>query len=166
PEDADDSPLGQRAPERAAGMTVLVRVGARVAAPILTVAAVYLAAWGYTPGGGFPAGAALAGVAILLYTALGHRAVRYAVRPSVLEPVELAGAAVIVIVGLIGIARQGSFLANWLPLAAQQTIRAGGTLQVFSGAELVEVATGLTIAIFALLGMQHDWAPDADEDAE
>jgi multicomponent Na+:H+ antiporter subunit B len=164
PDSADDEPLGTPAPERAAAMTVVVRVGARVAAPVLAVAAVYLAALGYTPGGGFPAGAALVGVAVLLYAALGHRAVRGFVRPSVLEPVELAGAAAIVAVGLGGLAVKGSFLDNWVILAPQQTIRAGGTLQLFSGAELVEVATGLGIAIFALLGMGHDWTPDENDD--
>ena len=163
PDNADDDPLGERAPERAVAMTVVVRVGARVAAPILAVASVYLAAWGYTPGGGFPAGAALTGVAILLYAALGHRAVRFFVRPSILEPIELLGAAAIIIVGVVGIALRGSFLANWVPLVPQQMIRSGGTLQLFSAAELVEVATGLTIAIFALLGMEHDWAPDEDD---
>jgi multicomponent Na+:H+ antiporter subunit B len=164
PDDADADPLGAPAPERAAGMTVVVRVAARTAAPFLAVAAVYLAAWGYTPGGGFPAGAALTGVAILLYAALGHRAVRVIVRPAVLEPIEMAGAAAIIAIGLGGLVGSGSFLANWVPLAEQETIRAGGTLQLFSGAELVEVATGLTIAIFALLGMRHEWAPDDDDD--
>jgi multicomponent Na+:H+ antiporter subunit B len=72
---------------------------------------------------------------------------------------------VLIVLGLIGIARKGSFLDNWLPLAEQQTIRSGGTLQVFSGAELIEVATGLTIAIFMLLGIQHEWTPDEDDGA-
>ena len=161
--DPDADELGTPAPERVAGMSVVVRVAGRAAAPILAVAAVYLAALGYTPGGGFPAGAALAGVALLLYAALGFNRVRAAVRPSVLEPVEMLGAAAIVGVGLVGIGLRGSMFANWLPLAQQQTIRAGGTLQLFSGAELVEVATGLTIAIFALLGMEHDWAQDGDD---
>lgn len=163
PEHADDDALGAPGPERAVAMTVVVRVGARVAAVILAVAGVYLAALGYTPGGGFPAGVVLAGCVVLLYTALGHRAVRAAVRPSTLEVAEMVGAAVIVVVGLIGIWLTGSFLDNWLPLAPQQTIRAGGTLQVISAAELVEVATGITIAVFALLGMGHDWTPDEDE---
>ncbi|ETZ31536.1 MnhB domain-containing protein [Mycobacterium intracellulare] len=118
---------------------------------------------GYTPGGGFPAGVVLAGCVVLLYTALGHRAVRAAVRPATLEVAEMAGAAAIVAVGLVGMWLTGSFLDNWLPLAPQQTIRAGGTLQVISAAELVEVATGITIAVFALLGMGHDWTPDEDE---
>lgn len=163
PESADVDALGSAAPERAVGMTVVVRVGARVAAVILAVAGVYLAASGYTPGGGFPAGVVLAGCIVLVYTALGHRAVRAAVRPSTLEIAELVGAAGIVVVGLVGMWLTGSFLDNWLPLAPQQTMRAGGTLQVISAAELVEVATGITIAVFALLGMGHDWTPDEDE---
>lgn len=162
PDDADDDPLGARAPERAAAMTVVVRVAARIAAPVLAIAAVYLCAWGYTPGGGFPAGAALTGVAILLYAALGHRAVGGLVRPAVLEPVELLGALAIVAVGVVGVVQRGAAFANWLPLAEQQTIRAGGTLQAFSVAEMVEVGTGLTIAVFALLGMRHEWSPDPD----
>lgn len=163
PDDADEDPLGAPAPERAAGMTVVVRVVARAAAPILIVAGIYQAAWGYTPGGGFPAGVVLAGVVILLYAALGHRAVRVIVRPSVLEPIEMFGAALLIAVGLVGLIRKHSFLDNWLPLAPQQTIRSGGTLQLNSLAELIEVATGITIAIFAMLSIKHEWAPDQDE---
>jgi multicomponent Na+:H+ antiporter subunit B len=161
--DPDSIPLAEPAPERAEAMSVVIRVAARPAAVLLAVAGVYLAAWGYSPGGGFPAGAALTGIAVLLYAALGHRAVARFIRPSVLEPIELIGGAAIVAVGLLGF-RHGSIFANWLPLAEQQTIRAGGDTQLYSGAELVEVATGLTIAIFSLLGMGHSWTPDEDED--
>ena len=167
PADADQEPLGTRAPERAVAMTVVVRLGARIAAVILAVASIYLAAWGYTPGGGFPAGAAIAGVVILLYAAFGHRAVSGAVRPGVLEPIELLGASAIIAVGLFGLLFKGSMFANFLTLAQQGTIRAGGTNQLYSGSELIEVATGLIIAIFSLLGMRHDWAADdADDDGE
>lgn len=162
--DPDDLPLGSVAPERVEAMTVVVRLAARVAVVILAVAGVYLAAWGYTPGGGFPAGAALVGVVLLLYAALGRHAIRAVVRPDFLEPVEMAGAALIIAIGVIGLGAKGSMFANWLPLAQQQTIRSGGTLQPFSGAELIEVATGLALAIFALLGMEHDWAPDESDD--
>jgi multicomponent Na+:H+ antiporter subunit B len=165
PVDADRSPLGSPGPEQAEAMTVVVRIAARSAAVILAVAAVYLAAWGYSPGGGFPAGAALSGVAVLLYAALGYRRVRRVVRPSVLEPLELAGAAAIIGIELVGLIRKGSFSANWLPLAPVGTIRSGGILQLFSGSELIEVGTGLTIAIFSLLGMTHDWTPDENDDS-
>lgn len=166
PDHADDDPIGAAAPERAAAMTVVVRVATRIATPILAVAATYLCALGYTPGGGFPAGAALMGVLVLLYAALGHRAVRRVARPDLLEPIELLGALAIVAVGVVGVFARGSAFANWLPLAAQQTIRAGGTTQAFSAAELVEVGTGLSIVIFAMLGIRHEWTPDSDEDAK
>jgi multicomponent Na+:H+ antiporter subunit B len=143
-------------------MTVVVRVAARTAAVILAVAGIYLAAWGYTPGGGFPAGAVLTGVALLLYTALGRHAVQRVVRPAVMEPIEIAGALLIVAIGLGGLVWHGSLFANWLPLAEQQTVLAGGNQQLYSGAELVEVGTGLIIAIFSLLGMRHEWTPDED----
>jgi multicomponent Na+:H+ antiporter subunit B len=77
--------------------------------------------------------------------------------------IELGGALLIVVIGAVGMFVRHAFFANWLPLAEQQTIRAGGTLQAFSGAELIEVATGLTIAVFVLLGMEHDWTPDEDD---
>ena len=161
---ADDIPLGTRAPERAAGMSVVVRVGARIAAVPLLVAGFYLCLWGYTPGGGFPAGAVIMGVALVMYTAFGHQAVGRAVRPSVVEPIEMFGAMAIIAIGLFGLLFKDSMFANFLTLAVPGTIRAGGTNQLFSGSELIEVATGLTIATFSLLGMKHDWAPDEDDD--
>jgi multicomponent Na+:H+ antiporter subunit B len=166
PEEADRTPLGAPAPERAEAMTVVVRIAARTAAVMLAVAAVYLVAWGYSPGGGFPAGAALAGVGVLLYAALGYRAVRGVIRPSVLEPLELAGAAAIILIALGGLIWKGSLTANWIPLAEPQTIRSGGVIQPFSISELFEVGTGITLAIFALLSIEHDWTPDENDGDE
>jgi multicomponent Na+:H+ antiporter subunit B len=163
PDDADNDPLGKPGPERAAGMTVMVRTGARAVALIVGVAGVFLGSWSWTPGGGFPAGVVVAGVAVLLYAALGHRAVAKVVRPEVQEPIEMAFAAVIIAIGIGGLVEKGSFFDNWIPLGQPQTLFGGGTVEVFSAAELIEVATGLIIAIFALLAMQHDWAPDEGE---
>jgi multicomponent Na+:H+ antiporter subunit B len=124
------------------------------------VAAIYLCARGFSPGGGFPAGAALSGVGMLLYAALGYRAVAPVLRPQVLEPVEIVGAAVIVGLAVAGWFLRGSVMANWIPLAPVGTIASGGLLQAFSVMELVEVATGLSIAVFTMLAMRHDWTPD------
>lgn len=159
----DATPLGTPAPEGAEGMTVVVRTAMRVVAPILAVCGMYIVIWGYSPGGGFPAGAVMLGVILLLYTGFGYRRVGMVVRPAPLEVIELVCAAAIVLLLLLGLVLAGSVTANWLPLAPPQTIRSGGTAQVFSLAELVEVGAGLTIAVFALLGMRHDWASDEDE---
>jgi multicomponent Na+:H+ antiporter subunit B len=152
-------------PERAGAMTVVVRVGVRVAAPVLAVAGLYLVAWGFAPGGGFPGGAVVVGVVLLVYAAYGYRKIKPVVRPDVLEVAELVGAVAIVVTLLLGLVLRGSFSANFLPLGPLASIRSGGIVQVFSGSELVEVATGLALAIFGLLGMTREWVEeDQDQD--
>ncbi|MDP9075591.1 MAG: sodium:proton antiporter [Actinomycetota bacterium] len=160
PETPDAEPLGMAGPERAATMTVVVRGGVRVAAPLLATAGLYLVAWGYSPGGGFPGGAVMLGVVLLAYVSLGYRRVEPVIRPDVVEPLELAGALAILVIELAGLVLKGSFSANFLPLGPVGTIRSGGILQAFSGSELIEVSTGLTLAVFGLLGMGHDWGDD------
>lgn len=158
----DDTALGTPAPETAATMTVVIRTSARIAALVLGVAGLYLLASGYAPGGGFPAGAVMLGVILLLYAGFGYARIKPLVREERFEVVELLGAAAILATGVLGLVLEGSFTANFLPLAEPGTIRSGGVLQVFSASELVEVGTGLTLVIFALLGMRHDWSPDED----
>jgi multicomponent Na+:H+ antiporter subunit B len=160
PATPDATPIGTPGPETAAAMTVVVRAAVRTVAPILAMAGLYLVAWGYSPGGGFPAGAVLLGIVLFVYVAYGYRRVEPVVRPDLVEPVELAGAAAIIAIEALGLALKGSFSANFLPLGPVGTIRSGGILQAFSGAELIEVGTGLTLAIFGLLGMGHDWSRD------
>jgi multicomponent Na+:H+ antiporter subunit B len=161
----DEEPLGTPAPERATAMTVVVRCAVRVVSPLLLIAGLYLVAWGYSPGGGFPGGAVILGGILLVYVGFGHRKIRRIVRPQVLEPLELAGALLIVLIETLGLVLKGSFSANFLPLGPVQTLRSGGILQAFSGSELIEVATGLTLAIFGLLSMGHDWTGhDGDKD--
>jgi multicomponent Na+:H+ antiporter subunit B len=159
-ETPDAEPLGTPAPERAEAMTVVVRTAIRVALPILAVAGLYLVAWGFSPGGGFPGGAVMLGVLLLVYAAYGRRKISKVIRPGLIETLELAGAALIILTEFLGLVVKGSFSANWLPLAQELTPLSGGVAQLFSASELIEVATGLTIAVFALLGMSHDWAPD------
>jgi multicomponent Na+:H+ antiporter subunit B len=156
----DAVPLGTPAPERAEAMTVVVRTAIRVVLPILAVAGLYLVVWGYSPGGGFPGGAVMLGVLLLVYAAFGRRKISRVIRPDLLENLELAGAALIIMTAFLGLVFQGSFSANWLPLAPVMTPLSGGVAQLFSASELIEVATGLAIVVFALLGISHDWARD------
>ncbi len=164
PETPDAGPLGAPGPDPAEAMTVVVRTATRILAPVLAIAGLYLAAWGYSPGGGFPAGVVIVGVVLLVYAGVGYRRVEPIVRQSRVEVAELVGALAIVAIEVLGLVLNGSVSANFLPLARDpQTILSGGVLQAFSGSELVEVATSLTLVIFALLTMRHDWAPDEDD---
>jgi multicomponent Na+:H+ antiporter subunit B len=159
-ETPDATPLGTPAPETAEAMTVVIRNAIRVVLPILAVAGLYLVAWGYSPGGGFPGGAVILGVLLLVYASYGRRKISKVIRPGLIEPLELAGAGLIIMTEFLGLVFKGSFSANWLPLAPMLTPLSGGVAQLFSAAELIEVGTGLTIVVFALLGMSHDWARD------
>jgi multicomponent Na+:H+ antiporter subunit B len=161
----DAEPLGTPAPETAAAMTVVVRTAIRAVLPILAVAGLYLVAWGYSPGGGFPGGAVILGVLLLVYASFGRRKISKVIQPGLIETLELLGAALIIMTEFLGLVFRGSFSANWLPLAPMLTPLFGGVAQLFSASELIEVATGLIITVFALLGMSHDWARDEDGDA-
>lgn len=160
PQTPDRTPLGAPGPETADAMTVVVRTAIRIALPVLAASGLYLVAYGFAPGAGFPGGAVILGVVLLAYAGFGRRRISRVVRPALVEVVELAGAAAIILVELLGLLLKGSFSANWLPLAKPETILSGGVAQAFSAGELVEVGTGLIIVIFAVLGMSHDWTPD------
>ena len=163
-QDPDKKPPGENPPERAESLTVVTRTAIRLAAPVLAVTGLYLVAWGYSPGGGFPCGAVVLGILLLVYAAFGRRKIARFVRPTVLESIEMGGAVLIILTELLGLLLKGSFSANWLPLTAPGTIRSGGIVQLFSLGELIEVATGLSIAVFALLGVRRDWTPDKDDE--
>ena len=166
PATPDAEPLGTPAPETADAMTVVTRTAIRVALPILAIGGLYLVAEGYSPGGGFPGGAVLLGVLLLVYAGFGRRRIARVVRSDLLEAIEMAGAVAIIVTEALGLVLKGSFSANWLPLATPQTILSGGVAQLFSASELLEVGTGLAIAIFALIGMGHDWSPGGEQDED
>jgi multicomponent Na+:H+ antiporter subunit B len=159
-ETPDATPLGTPAPETAEAMTIVARNAIRVVLPILAVAGLYLVAWGYSPGGGFPGGAVILGVLLLVYAGYGRRKISKVIRPALIETLEMVGAGLIIMTEFLGLVFKGSVSANWLPLAPMLTPLSGGVAQLFSASELIEVGTGLTIAVFALLGMTHDWARD------
>jgi multicomponent Na+:H+ antiporter subunit B len=166
PATPDEEPLAAPGPERAEAMTIVTRTAVRIVLPLLVVAGCYLVSQGYSPGGGFPAGAVVLGVVLLVHTAFGYSRIEQVVRPGVTEAVEMLGAAAILVVLGLGLPLSGSFAANWIPLAPQQTLRSGGILQAFSVSELVEVGGGLVIVVFALIGMRHDWAPDPEDEED
>ncbi|HWG23696.1 MnhB domain-containing protein [Actinospica sp.] len=166
PDDPDAEPLGIHGPERAESLTVVTRTAIRLAAPVLAVTGCYLVAWGYSPGGGFPGGAVLLGVLLLAYAGFGRRRIARVVRPAPLETAEMAGALLIIGTELLGLLLKGSFSANWLPLTEPGTIRSGGIVQLFSVGEFIEVGTGLSIAVFALLGVRRDWTREQHGDGQ
>jgi multicomponent Na+:H+ antiporter subunit B len=161
-----DGGIGARGHVSAPAMSLVVRTAARPLLLVLAVAGAYLLALAFTPGGGFPAGGVLAGVVLLAYAAYGYQAVRKVVRPALLEALELAGAAAIIAIGVLGLVLKGSFSANWLPIGQEETFFGGGILPAFSASEFIEVATGVLIAVFSLVAMEREWTEEDQEGAE
>ena len=161
----DDGGIGVRGHVAAPAMTVVVRTAARPLLLVLAVAGAYLLALAFTPGGGFPAGGVLAGVVLLAYAAYGYRAVRKVVRPALLEALELAGAAAIIVIEVLGLVLKGSVSASWLPIGKEQTFFGGGILPAFSASEFIEVATGVLIVVFSLVAMEREWTEEDPEEA-
>lgn len=158
----DREELGAPAPETAETMSVVARIAVRAVAPVLAVAGIYLFAEGYSPGGGFPAGVVAVGVMLLLYAGLGYRRVSRGVSESLMETIEVVVALILITIMMLGLVLKGSFTANWLPLAPEETLRSGGIMQAFSVSEFFEVAAGLAIVLFAIMTMQHDWTPERE----
>ncbi len=159
-EDRSEEVIGFSAPDHNEGMTVVVRVATQILLAVLAVAALVVVAWGYAPGGGFPAGVALAGVVLLVYASRGLAAVGPFGRSSVLELVEVAGAVGLLAVAVGGLIAHGTVTANFLPLGHPGTIQGGGILQAFSGIETFEVVSAVLLVEFGLLTMHHDWAEE------
>jgi multicomponent Na+:H+ antiporter subunit B len=155
-------PTGRRqpAPDPDAGMGEVVKVATRVLLPILFAAGIMIYAWGYSPGGGFPAGTVVAGIALLVYAANGVGSLGRLGSTSHLEAIEVVASLGILALALSGLVLAGSVTANVLPLGRVGTVTGGGNLQLLSGIELLEVATGVLVTILALLGMHHDWSDD------
>ncbi|MEO9224007.1 MAG: MnhB domain-containing protein [Acidimicrobiales bacterium] len=141
-----------------AEMNVVIRVGTHTLLPALAIAGLLVVAWGYSPGGGFPAGVALVGVALLVYASRGLGALGPFASQSVLEDIEIAASIALLGIAVGGLIASGSLTANFLPLGKVGTIQGGGVLQAFSGIEVFEVAGGLLLVIIALLTTEHDWA--------
>lgn len=156
-----NEPTGRRpALDPEAGMGDVVRVATRVLLPILFVAGVLIYAWGYSPGGGFPAGTVVAGVALLVYASHGLNGLRRFGSTSLLETIEIVASSAVLMLAAAGLIFAGSVTANVLPLGRVHTIVGGGNIQLLSGIELVEVAAGLLLVILAILGMHHDWTDE------
>lgn len=109
--------------------------------PIALIAGLWMAAYGYvTPGGGFQGGVAVASSVVLIWVATSYRDYAHMTPSGVLDAIEGAGAATYVVVGLVGLAIDGAFLTNFLPLGTAGTLASAGSIGLLNWASCLEVA--------------------------
>jgi multicomponent Na+:H+ antiporter subunit B len=143
PEDAD----------RGQAVSAALRVvGVGMLGPALVIGG-WLAAFGYiTPGGGFQAGVLLSGATLLVFLAGRHRLFMLPAREGVVDPVESAGAAAYVAVGLAALVSGAPFLHNLLGKGAAGTLLSAGSIGLLNWATAIEVAAANVLLYSHFLG--------------
>ncbi|HET9078795.1 MAG TPA: MnhB domain-containing protein [Acidimicrobiales bacterium] len=118
-----------------------MRVVGVLATPVVVLLGLWLAAYGYvTPGGGFQGGVAVAAAGALLWVSTTYRDYNRLTPARLFDAIEGFGAASYVIVGLVGLALDGAFLANFLPLGTSGSLASAGSIGLLNWAAALEVA--------------------------
>lgn len=137
--------------ESRAEMTVMVRTIIRALLPVVLVFGAYILTYGHlTPGGGFQGGMILVGALMSFYLAYGYEIVRR-FNDEDLDRIEHVGALLYVLIGLVGLALGGVFLANVFRGGVPGTLFSGGTVPLLNFVVGFKVAAGTLIVLLILL---------------
>jgi multicomponent Na+:H+ antiporter subunit B len=118
-----------------------MRVMGVLGTPVVVLLGLWLAAYGYvTPGGGFQGGVAIASGGALLWVSTTYRDYNRLTPARLFDAIEGFGAAAYVFVGLVGLALDGAFLANFMPLGTSGSLASGGSIGLLNWAAALEVA--------------------------
>lgn len=118
-----------------------VRVVGVLTSPVVVLMGLWLAAYGYvTPGGGFQGGVAIAAGGALLWVSTTYRDYNRLTPAPVFDAIEGFGASAYVLIGLVGLGLDGTYLANFLPLGQSGTLASAGSIGLLNWAAALEVA--------------------------
>ena len=104
-----------------------------------------------TPGGGFQGGVVLATGVVLVYLAGEYTHLHGLYPDTLVEGVELTGASLFVVIGLIGFAVGGSFLAVWGPLGRVGQLNSAGSVPLLNLSVGAEIGAGFVLLLSAFL---------------
>lgn len=122
---------------RFAGMAL---AGFSVLVAVYIVFAVHI-----TPGGGFQSGVLVAGGVLAVHIGDEFFVYERLTPATLVERVEAISAGVYVLVGVVGIATTGAFLANFLPLGSLGGLYGGGTIWLLNLIVGFEVTAGFIV---------------------
>jgi multicomponent Na+:H+ antiporter subunit B len=148
PGHVDDAAAGRWVPPTSDAVRVL---GLALVGPTVLFA-LYVVAHGHlSPGGGFQGGVVLATAVLLVYLAGEYQHLHGLYPDTVIEGVEFGGAVSYVVLGIVGVAVSGSFLANWAPLGRIGALNSAGIVPLINVAVGAEVAAGFVLLLSAFL---------------
>ncbi len=136
------------------GMTVIVKTVTRITVWMILLYGIYIALHGHlTPGGGFGGGVIIALAFLNVMLAYGRDFTQKWLNISFLEDVEAASATLFLIIGILGIALGGSFLANFLGRGELFRLLSAGTIPVLNVVICLKVAMSLFLVVWVLAGI-------------
>ncbi|HOS81760.1 MAG TPA: MnhB domain-containing protein [Methanolinea sp.] len=144
-------------------MSKIVRTGACILYPLITIFGLYVVVHGHlTPGGGFQGGAVIATAAALVLVAFSHADIAGMVRKTVFSAQESLGLLLFIGAGILGLLAGAPFFANILansgllfglavpPGSNPGDLNTAGVIPIMNIAVGVEVWGGLAIILMYL----------------
>ncbi len=133
------------------GMTLIVKTIARISVWLIILYGIYIILHGHlTPGGGFAGGVIIALAFLNYMLAYGRKKTENWLNLDFLHDLESASAILFLIVGIIGIAVSGSFLANWLSKGTLFRLFSAGTIPLLNIVIGLKVCAGLFFVVWTL----------------
>jgi len=133
------------------GMTLIVKTITRISVWLILLYGFYIIFHGHlTPGGGFAGGVIIALAFLNYMLAYGRGKTEKWININLLHDLESASAILFLIVGIIGIALSGTFLANWITSGKLFSLFSSGTIPILNIIIGIKVCAGLFFVVWTL----------------
>ncbi len=134
-----------------AGMTLIVKTVTRLMVWMMLLYGIYLILHGHlTPGGGFGGGVIIALAFLCIFLAYGRAYTEDWLHIRTMHNAESAAILLFLVVGILGFAAGGAFLANFLPHGTLFSLASAGTIPVLNILIGVKVGVSLFLAVWVL----------------
>jgi multicomponent Na+:H+ antiporter subunit B len=132
-------------------MTVIVKTITRFTVWVIILYGIYIILHGHlTPGGGFAGGVIIALAFLNIMLAYGRDFTSDWLKINLLHDLEATSAILFLIIGILGVAISGSFLANFLSKGKLFRLVSAGTIPILNIVIGIKVCVGLFVVVWSL----------------
>lgn len=133
------------------GMTLIVKTITRFTVGLIILYGIYIMLHGHlTPGGGFAGGVIIALAFLNIMLAYGREFTSDWLKIDLLHELEASSAIIFLIIGVLGVAVSGSFLANFLYHGKLFRLVSAGTIPILNIVIGIKVCVGLFVVVWSL----------------
>jgi len=133
------------------GMTVIVKTITRYTVWLIILYGIYIILHGHlTPGGGFAGGVIISLAFLNIMLAYGREFTRDWLNIGLLHDLEATSSILFLLIGILGVALSGSFLANFLFKGKLFNLVSAGTIPILNIVIGIKVCVGLFVVVWSL----------------